>query len=35
VVNRNAHIRDGAPQLWAFAESLIEDAVRKGYLEDG
>jgi len=35
VVNRNAHIRDCAPQLWAFAESLIEDAVRKGYLEDG
>jgi len=33
VLERNKHIADGAPELWVFAKSLIEDAVRKGYLD--
>jgi putative hydrolase of HD superfamily len=34
VVNRNKHIGDGAPELWDFASSLINDAVAKGYLKE-
>ena len=33
VVERNRHIADGSPRLWAYAESLIRDAVEKGYLD--
>jgi len=32
VLARNRHMADGAPRLWQFAEELIRDAVRKGYL---
>lgn len=32
VLQRNCHIAEGAPALWAFAEGLIRDAVAKGYL---
>ena len=32
VLQRNRHIAEGAPALWAFAEDLIRDAVAKGYL---
>jgi putative hydrolase of HD superfamily len=32
VLQRNRHMAEGAPKLWRFAESLIRDAVRKGYL---
>jgi putative hydrolases of HD superfamily len=32
VLARNKHIVDGAPVLWEYAENLIHDAVRKGYL---
>lgn len=32
VLARNRHMSEGAPQLWQFAEDLIRDAVRKGYL---
>ncbi|MDD5521361.1 MAG: HD domain-containing protein [Kiritimatiellae bacterium] len=32
VLERNKHIVNGAPELWMFAKTLIEDAVRKGYL---
>ena len=32
VVARNRRIGDGAPDLWAFARELIEEAVRKGHL---
>ena len=35
VVARNQHMADGAPALWAYAERLIGDAVRKGYLDRG
>jgi putative hydrolases of HD superfamily len=33
VLERNKHIAEGAPELWNFAKSLIEDAVKKGYLQ--
>jgi putative hydrolase of HD superfamily len=33
VLERNRHIEDGSAQLWAFAESLIEDAIEKGWLK--
>jgi putative hydrolase of HD superfamily len=32
VIARNELIGLGAPRLWAYAEGLIEDAVRKGFL---
>ena len=32
VIARNRHIAEGASALWEFAEGLIDDAVRKGYL---
>jgi putative hydrolases of HD superfamily len=32
VIERNRHLADGAPALWAFAERLINDAVTRGYL---
>lgn len=32
VVARNRWIKDGAPQLWNYAKSLIEDAVQRGFL---
>lgn len=33
VLERNRPIEDGSPGLWAFARSLIEDAVRRGFLK--
>ncbi len=33
VIQRNCHIAEGSPRLWAYAESLIRDAVKKGYLD--
>jgi len=32
VIARNRHIADGSPELWAFAEWMIRDAVRQGWL---
>lgn len=32
VLARNCHMAEGAPRLWQYAESLIQDAVEKGYL---
>ena len=32
VFERNKHMADGSPILWAFAEKMIKDAVKKGYL---
>ena len=32
VVARNRWIREGAPQLWAYAKGLIDDAVERGFL---
>jgi putative hydrolase of HD superfamily len=32
VLARNCHMAEGAPRLWQYAESLIHEAVRKGYL---
>ncbi|MFP4105302.1 MAG: HD domain-containing protein [Phycisphaerae bacterium] len=34
VRKRNAHISEGAPKLWEFAEYIIDDSVQKGYLRD-
>ena len=34
VRERNRHIADGSPALWALAQSLIGDAVKKGYLKE-
>jgi putative hydrolase of HD superfamily len=33
VIARNRPIEEGSAGLWAFARGLIEDAVKKGYLE--
>lgn len=33
VMERNRHVGDGSRSLWEFAESLIRDAVARGYLE--
>ncbi len=32
VLARNAHIADGAPALWDYAQTLIQDAVTRGIL---
>jgi putative hydrolase of HD superfamily len=32
VLARNRHMAEGAPRLWQYAQSLIHDAVAKGYL---
>ena len=34
VLARNRHMAEGAPQLWRYAEDLIRDAVRRGYLAE-
>ena len=33
VIQRNRHIADGAPRLWAYAEMMIGRAVEEGKLE--
>jgi putative hydrolase of HD superfamily len=33
VIERNKHIAAGAPRLWDYVKSLIDDAVAKGWLE--
>ncbi|NUQ66618.1 MAG: HD domain-containing protein [Pirellulales bacterium] len=35
VIARNRHIAEGTPDLWSHVESLIQDAVEKGYLQPG
>ena len=32
VIDRNHHIEHGAPALWTYIRTLIDDAVAKGYL---
>lgn len=32
VIDRNQHVERGAPALWGYIRSLIDDAVLKGYL---
>jgi putative hydrolase of HD superfamily len=34
VINRNKHIKEGAPKLWEFVLSLINRAVSEGYLAE-
>lgn len=33
VLKFNAHMQEGSSALWAYAQSMIEDAVSKGYLQ--
>ncbi len=33
VIERNRHMAEGSPRLWAYAESLIRAAAEKGYLD--
>jgi len=33
VRERNRNIGDGAPELWRFAERMIDEAVRRGYID--
>jgi putative hydrolase of HD superfamily len=33
VIARTCHIEDGAPELWDYATSLIDEAVRRGFLD--
>ena len=33
VLNRHKHIKKGSEEIWAFIESIVKDAVEKGYLE--
>jgi putative hydrolases of HD superfamily len=33
VYTMNRHMAEGSPELWAFAEKLIDEAVRRGYLK--
>ena len=32
VLAANRHIAEGAPEVWAFVEEVVEDAVRRGFL---
>jgi putative hydrolase of HD superfamily len=32
VFEKNRHIAEGSPELWAAAQELIEEAIRRGYL---
>mgnify|MGYP005623486909 CR=1 FL=1 len=32
VIARNKHISEGSPSLWKYAEGLIDEAVKRGYL---
>ncbi len=33
VLNRNRHIKKGSGEIWSYVESMVKDAVEKGYLE--
>jgi putative hydrolase of HD superfamily len=35
VIARNRSVAEGAPELWAYAARLIDEAVARGYLADG
>jgi putative hydrolases of HD superfamily len=32
IVEHCEHMKDGAPELWKFAQSMLDDAVAKGFL---
>lgn len=34
ILEKNRHIQEGSKEIWDFFLSLIDDCVRKGYLED-
>ncbi len=33
VLERNKHIQQGSPVIWAYVEAMVKDAVDKGYLK--
>jgi putative hydrolase of HD superfamily len=33
VLERNRHVEEGSRVLWEFAENMIRDAVKRGYLD--
>jgi len=33
VIKANSHIQEGSPELWEIALQVIQDAVKKGYLQ--
>jgi putative hydrolase of HD superfamily len=33
VIERNRHIEEGSPVLWEYVKVIIEDSIKKGYLE--
>ncbi len=35
VLARNAHIEQGAPAVWAYAERMVKEAVERGHLAPG
>lgn len=34
ILEKNAHIQEGSKGIWGFFLRLIDDCVRRGYLED-
>jgi putative hydrolase of HD superfamily len=32
VIERNRHIEEGSPELWEYAQEIIDESVEKGYL---
>jgi putative hydrolases of HD superfamily len=34
VFERNEHMKEGSPLLWEFAQEIIKDSIKKGYLEE-
>jgi putative hydrolase of HD superfamily len=34
VLQRNQHIKRGSELIWDFVCKIVDDAVKKGYLED-
>jgi putative hydrolase of HD superfamily len=35
VLGYNHHMAEGAPDLWTYARAMVEDAVRRGWLNEG
>ena len=33
VIERNLPVKDGAPDLWGLVEEIVEDSIKRGFLE--
>ena len=33
VIEKNRHMAEGSPKLWQFADALIQESIRRGYLK--